>query len=969
MRKQYTLFMVMLLGLFGFSMTAGDIIFTVEGTGDACYWFDSEAPTTVTPGNPVTIPFKAGQLYISAPDGSKVTSVKHLAYGYETVVNEMSTQPGTYNFSLRSNHSRYTWDFVITTESDGGTVEPEPEGNNFFVEEGDVYLWNWRKWELVKKLDQGDNLFTDLDASGTYAIVGNGVINASDLTVTNANGENIPVSTSAMDFDGVAKGYYATVMGSSLSSKYTIKAVAAPEPEPWTTVVNVGAGVKVTGWYQNMSTYAWVEVPMTEGANNISIPNDTYEFRIALDGSIAPEDVTCESNTGAQVGCVNKPVQGYNCFVLTPSEFAASYTVALKPKSTNFTINIDKAANAQVINTTGNGFKVLSLQDGANEFSADEVTSFQVNSQTGGDFYKFLVDGVEVEPTWNSYTVNPTAAGMVIDILTEFPDQDLTYTIVYKGTPNVWAKVTTGDPYTPDSQVEVPVTNNTFTVKLGQNVNLFADNASELTVNSVTVPGKAFGPNDWMPFPGLPNINFQALEAGEIVTDIKGKEYYDLTINIEGNPDLVTVTYGDPNSYRMFTELTGLKEGANTLEKLNEGWAVRVATKGNTEITSLTYKASADSELKNASFDATSNDYFVGPFTGQGCEVNITILEKDPDYYYMTLNVEGNPEDLVIYTDYSYYNPERNRVLECELKEGQNTVAVPQTTASQFGYVQLWFGPASFESKVERVHYLGPDGKEYNGISETGGTFSINIQDNYVVDVTVSHTDYDGECTVFTDLGGNFPIKLVNAAGRSESLTSGYNTFHFQTEAPEYEVECDRSVTVFVNGEEIEGKKVSLADGDLVKIYAGSTDALTVSIKLRALKDECEDVKVVDVMTDGRDAVEDFEESIEVLPGTQVSFAISAPEDVTYSVRTADESLTADDNGVYTIWPTANYDIQVIYTYEDPNKDGIDTITRDDLDMTATYFDLTGRRIDASAVTTGLYIKVAGNVATKIAVK
>ena len=106
-------------------------------------------------------------------------------------------------------------------------------------------------------------------------------------------------------------------------------------------------------------------------------------------------------------------------------------------------------------------------------------------------------------------------------------------------------------------------------------------------------------------------------------------------------------------------------------------------------------------------------------------------------------------------------------------------------------------------------------------------------------------------------------------------------------------------------------------------------------------------------------------EPIEAPEGAVISFGLTTPEGaLPYAAANGDE-LSPDTDGTYTITVTADTVITI-----GTETDSIATITVADSNDGATYFDLTGRRIDASRVAAGIYIRVAadGSVA-KVAVK
>ena len=230
------------------------------------------------------------------------------------------------------------------------------------------------------------------------------------------------------------------------------------------------------------------------------------------------------------------------------------------------------------------------------------------------------------------------------------------------------------------------------------------------------------------------------------------------------------------------------------------------------------------------------------------------------------------------------------------------------------------------------LYIIANDGYYITTIEHNGNTLSYNspsVSDGDEIVILTEKIIRDSKLTLYihpsTDWGGyyfytGYGTALQRAYQNYDgSLTAGYSHYDFGSADMPVALRCGRSdysydMAIYLNGEPAEGSYgmysfYDLADGDVIKAYPAEPATYTVTYTI------ADDVEVAvrhDVFT-----VIENPSSHSVFEGTSVHIAPAATvleNGTTYSaiaVTVNGESLTADENGVYTATISADSDIKV----------------------------------------------------------
>ncbi len=866
---------------------------------------------TVTNGQ--TLNFKADDSWeCTAPEDYELLSVVN-AEGEPQQIITFSTphyfQLNTYDVPSES----YTFE-LKSTKVEGVTFNLTNGTASIYLPGGRDANGNKLDPEKVQDLTVGETTLPLVVGKMYVIVAGEGLT----MTVKNdADGQEVYVNDAQYGDYG---GYFAQVNGWQVGS-YTITTKPAPvKKDSYDVTFNITGGDAITLTHRDYSNGfpPVVETQTVTNGQTLTFKADDswecsapagYELLSVLNAEGEPQQIITFSNP---------PYFQLNTYDV-PSD---SYTFELRvdtPVEEMFIVNVDNASRVSMSNAD---YQTITLTNGTNLLEPGIAYSF---SYTGGvPFVSVTLNG---EPLANEYgfyrlSAEQTAAGNVLDIVANYPDVDYTYTFVYPKDGPVWNKA-----YWEDSNYdlhEIPIVDNSITVKAGSSVVLYAIDPDNWTDVTITLPDGST--TMWMNYPTYPgedpmyNANFFAtMPSGDIVTEATAFTqivYTDVTVNVDGDASLLTASYGNVSSPNPFTSIASLRTGANTVT-IPEGNSIRFSTKNGGTIETVTFKADADAQQADVIADAMDGTFLAGPF-GQGGEVTVTMAEPETPKVNFDLTV-NDPSAIVI----RYYNSRNQLVkLDCELTEGVNHLSVPKD--ENYSFVQLQISGVSAANDIKSIRYRKSADFAWSNATLSGNNdYCVYIYADYQneVEVEVNKLDIDKSCTVFTDFGVNHGVKLVSAQGREVNLNAGYQTFEFGDSENPFTVKASNAnVTpvIFVDGEKIDGTSVTLTEGALVKIFTGSVEPLTFGFEFVAKNDECDEISVANVMLDGRTEVTDLSAPLELLYGTEVSFSIVAPEDVTYTVKMGDDDVTANSEGIYTVWPRENGNVVITYNYTAP---------------------------------------------------
>ena len=780
------------------------------------------------------------------------------------------------------------------TDSDG-VRHDLVEGNNY-LDMGTGFNWGVAPWHFYPA--DGQKFTSFVNANGTEQAL--------------TNGERY-VSISCNS--------------TSRSSQYTITTAADVAEDPTVKfVVNGGnAELKVytdTG-YETFKA-------LTDGSEDVVLPKNYY-YVYAAEG-YELESVTDADNNPLTIaetnGVKNVEIDAEDS---TPS---AQYTITVKATETPANTFIIRVDDASKVNMMHNGWKdPVTLVDGDNEITIDETYRYMFLRNGGGKFYSMTLDGTPVADEYGIYYVYVNdLAGKVLVIQDNYPDEDWTYTIENAGDPVEWSRAAI-ETIVNNETVYTDIPNfdgTTITARAGSEIRLWAKDADNYDRSATTVTGEGEG-NEYLGWyntsADMPNIMFKLSQpTGKItVTAVKAAAPAEINFHLnEGSAAAIWRFVGVSDN----TKWRDLNVGDNMIALPTDAFYYIVANEGAT----LTVTDDKGTELKV--FNMTN--YYPGPFVAvtdvETTRFDITTTGGtvvDPDAFEVTLTV-NNPDEIKVYTYYSAYDENACRVLDVQLVAGANTIRVPYEKDFQGNnrdWAQLWIGGASHESIVKSVKVRKAGETEWTDGRDNYGTgvYEFYAYPACEIEVEAEHVSYANSCEVFTDFGSSTTIKLVSKDGREITLMGGYQTVHFNASENDFTVEGPANATVYVNGAQISGTTVTLAEGDLVKIFAGSTATVSLDFVVTPQSADAP-VKVVNVKTDGRNDVDDISKALELLPGTQVDFEIEAEEGVTFTVTYGEDELTATD-GVYTVWPRENSVVTVTYKAPAPVEKTLTLVT------------------------------------------
>lgn len=772
--------------------------------------------------------------------------------------------------------------------------------------------------ETLKVLAEGDNNI-EFPQATAYYILGDEGHNIK--SVTDAEGNALTISS-----DGTFGQYvYLNLANAKPSSRYTI-VTEAPKPTGDPTVT-LTAGSQAYYLDTNGTRHE-----LTEGENYLTMghawmgsynfyPADGHKFTSFTDGDGNEQTVTED---------------GYVSISANQNLRKKAYTITTEAEeapANNLTVIVDDASKVYFAN---NSWKEIALENGENNIEITETYRYILYAKGGGYLYSVTLDGTPLEDQSGMYYIEvANLGGKTLDIKANYPDENWTYTLESTGDPIEWRRAAIAD--LSGNLTDVQIVNNTITAKAGSEIRLWAKDADNYDKNATTVTATGKG-NEycfWMNNgdPEMQNTMFTISEPNGKFTvnavanaPVEEKTNFHLT---EGSAAAIWKFVSPTN----ITKWMDLVVGDNMITLPTDAYYYIVANEG------ATLKVTDDQGQELTTFNNTL--YFTGPFVA-ATDVNTTRFDItttggavepiDPDMFEITLTVD-NPEYIKIYTYYSAYDENACKVLDVQLTAGSNTIKVPYAKnfdGSNRDWAQLWIGGANHECTVNSVKYRKAGETDWwNGTDDySTGVYEIYAYPKTEVTVEATRVSYANSCEVYTDRGSQTTIKLVSKDGREITLMGGINTVWFNTSENDFTVQGPSAVTVFVNGTQISGNTVTLAEGDLIKIFAGPCDPINFEFVITPEADDCP-VKVVNVKTDGRNDVEDLSKALELLPGTEVTFEIEAPEDVKYTVTMGEDALTPDANGVYTVWPTTDSNVTITYKAPAPAEVTLALVTEE----------------------------------------
>ncbi len=264
-------------------------------------------------------------------------------------------------------------------------------------------------------------------------------------------------------------------------------------------------------------------------------------------------------------------------YIVTSVALAEARTASCK-------ITVDKAANIGGLQMSSTNERVT-LVDGENivKFIPDMESPFNLSANYGSTFYKVTVDGTEVAEsysTWYLYVKD----GSVVDIQTEFPDEEVTVNVAFateeaKGA--LKGIMVDYEEVTPDADGNIKV-------KLGKTVTIVLDKTN-YAVDSFTMDGST--PDDYSSY--SEEYSFIVKEAANIAINAHKYGTFAVTINVE-HPECVKVEVGNNN-------VLELVAGDNAIEVSENAASIKITKVAGCKITSILVN---DSEASENGYDS-----------------------------------------------------------------------------------------------------------------------------------------------------------------------------------------------------------------------------------------------------------------------------------------------------------------------------------------------------------------------------
>lgn len=295
-------------------------------------------------------------------------------------------------------------------------------------------------------------------------------------------------------------------------------------------------------------------------------------------------------------------------YIVTTISIAESRTATCK-------ITVDNAANIGGLYMSSTDERVT-LVDGENEvkFIPDMESPFNLSAPYDKTFYKVTVDGNEVAEEYGSWYLY-VKDGSVVDIKTEFPDEEVTVNVAFASEESKGALTAVnveGETVTPDADGNIKV-------KLGKKVTLLFDNVN-YAIDSFTINGEE--PSDWYSL--YSEYSFVVKAATNIAVNAHKYGTLKATITVE-HPECVVVKDASYN-------VLNLVAGDNEIEVSENSAYITVEKAAGCKITSILVNGS---EYSSYGYDYNTT------INISSDETKIVIVANEIVYdNYVTINID-----------------------------------------------------------------------------------------------------------------------------------------------------------------------------------------------------------------------------------------------------------------------------------------------------------------------------------------
>ena len=537
-----------------------------------------------------------------------------------------------------------------------------------------------------------------------------------------------------------------------------------------------------------------------------------YLYVYATDGNI----ITYAMDEGT--GSASDTGSSTYFFLYTGTTLSLKSANMAEARSASCTINVDKTDNIGGLKMNSTNERV-NLQAGENtvKFMPDVESPFELSAVYGKDFYKVTVDGQSVAKQYGVWYLN-VKDGSVVDILTEYPDQEVSVAVAYAsedGIGAVKAVKVDGEEVALDADGKV-------NVKLGKKVTVTLDK-SNYAFSSFTINGTT--PSDY--YSSTTDYSFVVKEETTVLVDAHKYGTISVTVKVE-HPECVMV-------YDQSSTLLNLVPGDNVIELSENGARLSVSKAAGCKISSILVNGK---EHSNYGYDYSTSIYISEPntvieiFANELVYDNTAIVNVIGDFYQYS-----SVTNLTLY-EYTYLTAGENNV---KFNNGEEKHRLYIMTPNYGNPAGIYFnGIYMGNNSSNEITLANGDYITVYMNEDLGKSVSIDAQAKYVDDVTVkvNGVEYEDWANGLKVLDGTkVAVELANGSTGVVYVNGAAKTGEFEVTA---------HTTVFVGAASATVSPVAgtanpyayalkseVAEGCLKLSYALNANATAVNINIK----------------------------------------------------------------------------------------------------------------------------------------
>ncbi len=548
---------------------------------------------------------------------------------------------------------------------------------------------------------------------------------------------------------------------------------------------------------------------------------------------------------------------------------AGMMCMSMAANAINITVNIDNPEHVSIYTNYGSTM-VEGIVAGDNQLTVEEYQQVQIKAKENAFITKVIksMDGAEDS---EQYVSNMTECGLYISSSDEgakFTVTSVNADDARDGSCTVWVD----DPS--NVRVQRSGTYSDVVLAAGDNtVKYMTDKELPLLIGSVNHSSPLY----------QVKVNDEVVSPqGTMwcVTPVNGDK-----IEIFANfPDIdvpVKFVYASDDAKGF---VTGVTVNGETVDNYNDA-DFTVKAGSNVSISGNT----GDYNLASFKINGISQ-YFYSPYSFTVTEE--TTIEIDAQKYGTVkaiLDID-NPENVTVYRGYSYNND-----IISGLNAGENEIELSETNAQ----LQIKAVSGSYITSVTAG--------EQTVSADYDNAYNVTVTEGMMIVVRSGAIERDSKAAVYIDSkeAAAQYFNFQRADRSSVDIATGYNVIDFYEGDNPFGLSWYGAeyANVYKNNEAVEPLysgsttyELNLANGDVVKIYLAS-DPQMLEAELKA--EDGVDASKVAVTMDRVTDLADWAGKFDVLPGTEISIKPEADYNIT--VKTGDENVTANEDGVYVV--------------------------------------------------------------------